>query len=315
MKDSDKCKIFDIFYWIIQINNVISLFMYVCYMLGIDIGFSTVLYYSDNAATNGYFYQKWGIFAICSNGLTDRLCGIFNEPGGLGTICALLLIVRFKNSKMWERVLLIVTTLCTLSMAGYLLMFLFAAFYAVRKNWKNVFWAVIIFAAFLAIPKIDWGNDALNAFADRFEITETGLSGDNRTTREFDEKFDEFINSTDAWFGMGAGYSLASRSSTYKFYIVEFGIVGFVLLIASWVYFAIKIAKKNPDCLIFMMLFMMSLYQRPNNLRSIYGYVILFGGMEWIKSQTNPIAIADNQSKNNANGKLKKLFRIRLVSR
>lgn len=285
MVDRHKAKVFNIFYWIIQGNNVFSLFFYVCYMLDINIGITKIVFYIPGSKEKGFYYLKWLIFAIVYNGESTRLCGIFNEPGALGTICALLFVTRFKYSRLWEKTLLVVTTFCTLSMAGVLLLFLYFAMYMVRKNWKNVIFLALFGLAFLWIPKIDWGNEDINNLAKRFEITDEGLAGNNRTTEEFDEKFEVLMHSSEAWFGKGAGYTLAAGSLSYKMLIVWFGIVGFVILIGAWSLVAIKVSDGNLDCYILLALFMVSLYQRPSNIASIYGYVLLFGGMEWLRLQ------------------------------
>lgn len=278
-----KSAIFRGFYWIVQVNNIISILMYLCYILNFNIGFSNVPFYTEEASLAGFYYIKWGIFAIASNGLNLRLCGIFNEAGALGTVCALLFVATFRNNKLWEKVLLIVTTFLTFSLAGYLLIFLYLSAYLLRKNKKNIIWLVIIVGIFLAIPNINWGNDSLNLIASRFAITDGGLAGDNRTTAVFDARYDEFIKSGQAWLGHGAGYRLADATSTYKSYIVEFGFVGFVLLMIAWVSQSLRMAKKDKDCLLLIIIFMISLYQRPLAITSLFGYVALFGGMAFIQ--------------------------------
>ena len=279
MSPADKRRIFNLFYVIIQINNIFALFMYACYILKIDIGIATIPYYMPSPAER---YQKWGIFAIYTVGNKNRLCGIFNEPGGLGTVCALLFIARFKYSSKWEKALLLITIFLTFSFAGYLLIFLFFAVYLIKQNWKNIIFLSLFAIIFIEIPKIDWKNDMLNITAQRFAITEDGLSGDNRTSVKYDKYYKEFLHTKNAWFGYGANYDFPGDEASYKRYVVQFGIVGFSLLILTWGSLSVLRARGNKDCLLLILFFMMSIYQRPYCFINTYGYVLLFGGMEWI---------------------------------
>ena len=283
MNPLDKKIIFNLFYAIIQINNVIALFMYACYVLKIDIGITTIPYYSLSPVEH---YQKWGIFAIYTIGNKNRLCGIFNEPGGLGTVCALLFIARFKYSRKWEKAILLLTIFFTFSFAGYLLVFLFLAMYMVKQNWKNMIFLLLFAFLFVKIPKIDWKNEMLNVTAQRFSITENGLAGDNRTDMKFKRSYEKYLHTDHVWFGYGANYVISGNEASYRRYIVQFGIVGFFLIAFTWLFSSVLYAKRNKDCLLLIIFFMISIYQRPYCFINTYGYLILFGGMAWIHEKS-----------------------------
>lgn len=276
-----KYKIFDLFYRIIQILNFLSIIVWICYELHVNIGFEILPYYTGDGAV----YIKWFIFAIYRynfnfDGL-DRLCGIFNEPGGLGTICALLFITTYKHTTKWEKALLLITGVLTFSLAFWILIFAFFAIYFIKKDWKYVFLGFAVVIIFFQIPKIDWGNDQLNRFAARFEITQNGLAGDNRTADQFDVEFEKMQKTSKIIFGYGNGYNLTNeQEGSYKRYIVQFGFVGFALLIGGWLC-ALSVKAKTINDWMLILLFFMSAYQRPNALTSIWGYVMIFGGIEW----------------------------------
>ena len=77
LSDRNKSIIFEYFYRIILITNAISIILYVINLIFPRL-FETVPYYSDQAVSLNLNYTKIGIFAIYGN----RLCSIFNEPGG-----------------------------------------------------------------------------------------------------------------------------------------------------------------------------------------------------------------------------------------
>lgn len=277
-----KIEIFNLFYNIIQVTNLISVIIFLIYILQINIGFETVPYYFELQQGN---YIKWFIFAIYKSNSELRLCSIFNEPGALGTVCALLFIARFSYSTLFEKILLVVTIICTFSMAGFLLLFIFTAMYMIRKNPQNIIFLGLFIALFLAIPNIDFRNDYINGLTKRFAITENGFEGNNRTKPYFDNLFRNFMMSNKKWVGYGKNYPIGSGTLSYKTYIVEYGIIGFGFWICSWILAGIKAAKTNKDCVIFLIIFLISLYQRPKLIASIYGYVLLFGGIAWIKQK------------------------------
>lgn len=277
-----KSLVFKWFYWLVQIQNIFSLFMYICLILHVDIGMTKVPYYWGGI----WHYYKWGIFAIY-NATIDRLCGVFNEPGGLGTVCALLFIATFKYSRLWEKIILLVTIIFTFSFAGYLLVIVYYAMYIVKKNWLNIWIFIPAVVFFLMIPNIDWRNDALNQTAARFAITENGFSGDNRTTTGFERLFDDFIKSDKLFWGYGVEYSFGSASAlSYKTIIVRMGLSGFILIIMSWILGGMITSKGDKDCVLLLLFFLLNAYQRPLYLYNMYGYVVLLGGMEWIHEKS-----------------------------
>ena len=276
-----KIGVFDVFYWTIQVLNIFSIIIFILYLFSINIGFEIVPYYANSYAN----YVKWFVFAIYRSRNELRLCGIFNEPGALGTVCALLFAARFNYSKLWEKIIIIITITITFSLAGYIIVFIYLSLYAIKKNKRNIIFVMLFLALFISLPLIDWNNEIINSFFSRFAVTKTGLAGDNRTNIAFDQMFYALCNGNDKWLGYGCNYPLPDGVLTYKSYIVEYGFIGFILWMFIWIRAALKESKLNRYCLLFIGCFLISLYQRPRLISSIYGYVLLFGGIEWIKSQ------------------------------
>lgn len=283
LPDSIKAAIFRVFYWIVQGANVVSILVWVLFFAGIDIGFHRVLYYAQADQYTTYYYIRWFIFAILQSGDSYRLCGIFNEPGGLGTLCALLFICTYKKSSRWEKVLLLISGTCTFSLAFFLLIFGFITVYVCQKRLFNMLYIFLFLAVFLAIPQIDFHNDSLNKAAARFAITEDGLAGDNRTTDSFDRSYDEFLDSDDIWLGKGPTFSFGGANLSYKsHYILRYGFIGTAAMLGSWVALALYCARGRRTALLYSLFFFVSLYQRPAVIMSITGYVLLVGGNIWL---------------------------------
>ena len=288
MDKEEKIKVFKYFYVIIQICNLVSVILYACYIINLPI-FNVVPFYNDGTQTS--YYHQFGIFAVMGDRLytLPRLCSIFNEPGALGTVCGLLFAATYSHSSIKEKALLIVTTICTLSMAGYILIMLSFAIHLWKKSWKYsiVILGIIIF--FLMIPQIDWGNDMINAFAQRFEVTSSGLAGNDRTNSAFDIMYTQFLKSDNVLFGMGANYTEGTGTATIKLYFIQFGLLGFGLFFFMWIISAVKAAKRNKDCIVLIVVFVISLLQRPVTITNSYGYMLLFGAFSWLLSFDNTV--------------------------
>lgn len=285
LDDDIKAAVFDKFYKVIQGSNVLSLFFWLCYQLKLPIGIQTVKFYYGGFAS----YKKWFIFAIYHHNsslttLSDRLCGIFNEPGALGTICALLFIATFRHTKKWEKALLLVTGLLTYSAAFFILIFGYLIVYLLQKDIRYALVAIAVGVLFLQIPNIDFGNEALNNLASRLEITDSGFAGDNRLDDSYKAGYEAMKETNKIYFGYGKDFTFSGNSSSYVKYIVQFGYIGFGIMILQWAW-ASCTRVKNKEQLIYVLFFFISLYQRPAPITSILGFVLIFGGIAWMKER------------------------------
>ena len=291
-----KMKVFSYFYKIILYSCAIAILLYPAFVLGLPIGFQTVPFINDGEETN--VYLKWLIFGIVGDGQwgLPRLCGIFNEPGGLGTVCALLYAATYSYSKTYERVILLLAILLSFSVAGFLLIFIFYAFHYIRKGWKCVVPLGLLVAFMLIAPTIDWGDEYVNSFFARFEITNEGIAGDDRVKPEFEKLYNDFWNSNAVFFGKGATYGNDMGTSSYKNLLIQYGVIGFGFYFILWFFAMLSIARKNRDCLILLILFIISLYQRPVPITSSYGYVLLVGGfLSILYQRKNEIVMIEKQ--------------------
>ena len=288
LTDSMQIRVFNIFYKIVLYSSIFSCLIYIVYLLGVNIGFEVVPYYKGEVTFAHYI--KWSIFAMYESETELRLCGLFNEPGGLGTVCALLFAARYDYMKKWEKVAILLTVAFSFSLAGFILIFLFITCKIISKNKKNIIYLAIFALIFLILPYIDFSAERINAFFDRIAITSTGLAGNNRTKEWFDMPYNQFLMTNDKWFGMGEGYQLTDYGGvlSYKLYVVQYGLIGYGLWLMGWIHCALKLSKNNKKCLLYMMIFFISLYQRPAVITGLYGFVILFGGIKWIQLKSKP---------------------------
>ena len=279
MREESKIRVFEAFYFIILGSCAISILVYFAFIVGAPIGFETVPFFNDGIETS--VYVKWFIFAIVGDGQygLPRLCSIFNEPGGLGTVCGLLYAATYTYSGKIEKIILLLACFFSFSVAGFLLIIAFYAIHYIRKNIKYVIpVAGLLFFAIIA-PRIDWGNEFFNDFVSRFEITDEGLAGDDRVSASFQKLWADFQNSNDVFFGRGATYGGDLGTASYKNLIIQFGYLGFGIYLLLWIPVVYRFAKQNKDSLAFFIIFLLSIYQRPVTITNAYGYTLVFGGL------------------------------------
>ena len=290
MERKDKAIIFDYFYWIIMLLNVFSILAYIIIVLKLPFGVEYVPYYTGNDC----YYGKWLIFAVLEEGLGRfRLCGVFNEPGGLGTICSLLFVAKYSKCTKIEKIILVITTILSFSLAGFLILFIFASIKLLTKNIKTAFLIIPLVILFVNLPKIDFGNPFLNSVAYRFSIIDGQLAGNDRYGLAFKNMYNEFKTTSSYYLGLGAGVPISRGVSTYKQLIFEYGIIGFGLLLLMFVVESWKRSLKNREALIFALLFLVSIYQRPLAIVGILGYVLLFGGIDNILEESGRLVNND----------------------
>lgn len=282
MSKKEKKQTFKYFYYIVLVSCSISIILYIVYMLGLKSIFKTVGFYNDGVLSS--YYKQFFVFAIMDGGFSiPRLCGIFNEPGGLGTVCALLFAAVYKKTGNIQKIILLLSLVFSFSLGGYVLVSVyFLLLSIIEKRWKLICFAVLLVILFFVLPHIDFHNEFLNEVFARFKITNFELAGNNRTSELFDAEFLNFIKSSDVFLGKGATYGLDLGSSSYKNLVLQFGILGTGLFFVLWLFIAFYCGQNNKYCIILLIVFIISLYQRPVALTNSYGYVVLFGSFSWL---------------------------------
>lgn len=285
MEDRMKAKTFTVFYWILQIANIISLIFYIAYIFDLKFPMEEVLYYRSIYENTGEsYYCKLGIFAIIYN----RLCGFFNEPGALGTICGFMYIIVYGKRSKLEEAILLITGMCTLSLAFVMIIFIFFLIKPMKDYKLKIISIIAVFIIFIALPYIDFHNDYLNYLAQRCKINGFKLVGDSRSSSVFQDMFNELMKSSKRYWGYGVGYISSldniGGNAGIKTFIYDFGIIGTAIMLLVWT--AVGIYKsKDKYNYIYIIIFLISLYQRVY-LRNIYAYIIFFGAIVW-RNQLN----------------------------
>lgn len=274
-----KYKIYNYIKKLLVCTSVLGIAFYILTVMMIDIGQSIYPYYSSETA--GSFYIVWGPLNIFTEGLFVRLCGFFNEPGFWGTVLALILTVeRCKINR--TNIILFVSGVCSWSLAFFLIM-AFNILYRYHSNILKIALAIIIVFASTGIFLAD--NPNAEQIINRMSFDSHGnWVGDNRSDENITNGLIDTVTSEYILFGHGTGYTatLTNKAfATYKSLIIEYGILGVLLMYGAIFFLAVKEAEGKIDVMWLIFMFLLSLYQRPNIFLSVY-FIILYGGIQRI---------------------------------
>ena len=275
------CKeVYKYFYKIFMYTMIISFFMYliVC-IVGIDLPHYSIKPLNLNKIAHYYAYP----FLVSTDTSGIRFHGLYDEPGVIGTISGIILLIEHFDLKKKGNVALLIMTVFTFSMFFYVIFAIYILLFE-RVQYKLIIAGIVAFLVFYF-----WSDDVMYELVfKRFMLNDKGqLIGNTREHGDFGEWFDSFRGSSGYYWGLGSGKGaqMNDGGSSYKQIIVDYGVVFFVLYCASFVLSSIRYYVNRKCLVIFILLFFLTIYQRPF-ITSI-AYVFFF--------YASPLLISDKE--------------------
>lgn len=280
-----RSRLYEIFMKLFVIFTLPSIIYYVLvYFMGIGLPFTYLSPDHVGKLQAGIFYElrTFGLIINPEFGF-PRPCGIFDEPGVIGTICAFLfstIWVCNKNRK-WAKLLLLEGAL-SMSLAFYIMMVVFYISLLYKKNLlKLLSFVFIVCMLGIGFYNFDFENQQLRNLQQRIDLSSSLLVRDNRTDASFDYVYNEFLQHGGyAMFmgnGVGATYknNNTSSSSSYKCIVYDHGIIGAFLYFGFFVLLYFLKYKDIAYTLPFFSVFIVSLYQRPYVLNEMMLFIYI----------------------------------------
>lgn len=272
-------KSYELYYKYIVMLSSFGIIAYLCTTLSINILPKTICPYYAERLDASYMYYDYYLSYVLVEFPYIRLCGLFNEPGYYGTFLGLILVAEKFDLKKKSNIILLIAGIFTFSAAFFITLILFFVIKLIlTRNYKILFTAVLLF---LCIPFLNIQNENFTHLMERFTFVDGKLNAINRTGSSFDLFFNNYIQSADVLFGYGRGYLSyygEIGNLSYKTYIVEFGLLACAVFWLGIFYNSIKLSKKNRLAIVFALLFMVNIYQRPGIY--VFGYMLLlYGGV------------------------------------
>lgn len=271
-------KVFIYYKKFLAVMALLGAVTYILHYLHVSLPHQVVDYYNS---IPGAKYINYYTCFIYNKEIPLRLCGWFNEPGYFGTVVALALCADHIDLKKVENWFLLIGGALSFSVAFFAILAIYVVLKNCKKPWFLGLLAVAAVFYFLILPHIEFGIRWLDKLVARFVFKNGSLGGDNRSNAQVDAILMQVLGSKNWLLGNGGGYSstVFERALTFKIFLIDYGVLGFVLLFGSHLAAAIYCAKKNWKAICLYICFFLSVYQRPNIFVLLY-YVVLFGGIE-----------------------------------
>lgn len=206
-----------------------------------------------------------------------RFCGPFEEPGVVGTISLLMLLVEDFNLKKKGNIVLLISGLLSFSIFFYVAAFMFALYYMVfNRKWK---WGIVvvlcasIFFGFtkdspffkqLLWERLEWNSE------------KKSIAGDDRSGKEMDAYFNKIKGTSIYYFGTPDHKLLTyfSDNASYKNSVLTYGMVSCALYLICFSLLAWLRIGLRKELLLFVAVLVLTLYQRPSFFS--INYIFLF---------------------------------------
>lgn len=203
-----------------------------------------------------------------------RFYGMLSEPGYVGTICALIICTMrfdFKGSPFLYVYLL--GAILSLSLASYVTL---AIGFLFTINFNRMIYFGFPILLFMMLQQ-----DLADQFVfNRLKSSEGKIAGDNRTSKGFDEEWKSHIKSLDMIWGKGMGQHTQVSSggvSSWKALVFNYGIIGLILYLSILTAIFISIHPKDFYAYIVLLVFLLTIYHRPNVHMSEYLIIYIYG--------------------------------------
>lgn len=279
-----------------------AIIIYILTNIGVPL-FSVSLSADAGKELTGQSYELYMGVAVMlksSGGELPRLCGLFREPGFVGTVGALYLLGDKFNLKKWENLSIFIACICTFSVAFYVLLIcglllkIVMAATTPKKLVSGILATVLLVSAYLVFINVPLAPSSPFAeLQQRLTLTEDGLAGDNRMTDEYAiAAYESWANSDTKTILLGYGedtrripgtqISIWQKAHSIKEYIFTYGILSLVIMVATFVfstlvkYSGVKGMPKR-YILVLLAVFIFSIYQRYSVCTFFY-LCLLFGG-------------------------------------
>jgi hypothetical protein len=212
-----------------------------------------------------------------------RFMSVFDEPGVVGSMLALLISYKKLKFDNYRDYVLIITGLISFSLAFYVVLII-NIFYYKYLNWKFLIIFIGIVLSFYYIQPQFIQETLLDRFVSDGEI---GVV-DNRSSQLFSLAYDEFIRKggDQVIFGLGPN-SLERLSKTvdlnvssYKTIVYQWGYLGLAFFVFFFFVCTLQIARTQRG-FFYLFIFLLIGWQRPAVFR-YFNMLIFLGGLSYI---------------------------------
>lgn len=227
------------------------------------------------------YYTVYPLFLITDNAFniqnSFRFAGPFDEPGMVGTFSALLIFANSFNFRDWKTYVMLISGIASFSLFFYIVIIIVLIPYLLGKKKIGVILLLILSLGALYIGTKD------NAIMERlvwrrleWNSSEQRISGSDRTTYEAERIYKSKRWTREYWIGLDEYEryrEIARGSNTYQNVVMHNGMVFLLLYVLFFILYAWYGRRNTSSFIVFFMLFISCIYQRPQILSCAYVFV------------------------------------------
>lgn len=254
---------FRLFVDILSILIFISLSLWLIHNFIFKIPYSLPLSY-DQTLGKGEGMVFWNyIFFIQPELDYFRFYSVFDEPGVLGLLCTVVLFANKYNFRAKKNIVILMGGIFTFSLAFYILTFFGYIFQVlIQRKFKSL----------LSVLILSIGLTPFLFSIDAFKLSIIDRGGNfsqslfERNGILLDQFYENFIHTSKIYYGESLDFLSKNpqlkEGQSYKFFFLEYGIIGFVFLILLYL-LLIDTKRLNLYVIFLLIIFIVSFIQRP----------------------------------------------------
>jgi len=282
-------EIFGSLCWLVIVASIPAVVVWFALIAGIDLPYSMI----SLSGRPDYYRSYAGLAIVIDYAVFDfggttitRLCGMFEEPGLLGSILGVFLaidVVFCPGKHAVRKILLVSFGILTFSLAFFVMLMLIAIHFVVASEARigRTILVILLAAGVLSTSTVA-SQAAQLFFLGRLEFnSDRGIYGNNRAV--YGERFaSEYLARAQlsrVLLGNGPSSNSENQEGQFNSYlgiVYENGVLASVLLLSFLVYFAAvpQVYWRSPLAFLVLMGPFLSLYQRPDFQGT--AYLLLF---------------------------------------
>lgn len=303
LNEDCQLRIFRLFRIAVLAMAAIGIVCYASYTLGLGLPYRDVPYYFGELGKMKYAdYGFSYVFVSIGYSEYPRLCGLFNEPGYLGTVLALLLCAEGFDARKPSTWIILIAGAMTLSLAFASIVGVYLVLTSVKKPKNLVFAGLVVVIAIYAFSSGAFDGTPFGRYMERIsDFIANGGDTSERTNAVVDFLYSSVVAGNDAIWGCGGGYTAAVAPegvASYKVYFIDYGVAGAFLILAlpflAGLLRAVAISDGHARwiAICFCVCFLLNIIQRPAIYVLPY-FVLLFGGIRYIAMRSASSELSD----------------------
>lgn len=262
-------KVFDYFLSIYAVFMTISSFVYLLFLIHLAPQIGVLESLNELKMHNYLVYPLMVVPNETSGFIVTRFCGLFDEPGVVGTLSAFLLVIGKFNLKDKRLFSVLITGILSFSFFFYIIAFIYYFIYriSISVNKRTSFFLILTMIVVCIVTyNIDFFYDAIWS---RFMWDESrgSIVGDNRINQASKDFFASIVGTGEFYFGV-TDYEYFSDLSSGGFSIimpmVQFGVLAVAVYFIIFIRYAWNYKQSIIPFGLFVFVFVGTLYQRPS---------------------------------------------------